>query len=171
MSNYGTAIDKKWQKKWEETELYKFNPNKLKVIYRQEINKKLLETPRKYTLTHSDKTANLFLTIGKTYDYKSINYNMRDEVFASWEKDDKYYLKVKLEVDNGESLVKVILRNKIFREELPLALKAIVYGDRLMIENNKFLYYSHVIVYFKSKIEKYNSIEEWGVLGDYKYNG
>ena len=136
--------------------MYKFNPNKLKVIYRQEINKKLLETPRKYTLTHSDKTANLFLTIGKTYDYKSINYNMRDEVFASWEKDDKYYLKVKLEVDNGESLVKVILRNKIFREELPLALKAIVYGDRLMIENNKFLYYSHVIVYFKSKIEKYN---------------
>ena len=54
--------------------MYKFNPNKLKVIYRQEINKKLLETPRKYTLTHSDKTANLFLTIGKTYDYKSINY-------------------------------------------------------------------------------------------------
>ena len=133
--------------------MYKFNPNKLKVIYRQEINKKLLETPRKYTLTHSDKTANLFLTIGKTYDYKSINYNMRDEVFASWEKDDKYYLKVKLEVDNGESLVKVILRNKIFREELPLALKAIVYGDRLMIENNKFLYYSHVIVYFKSNIK------------------
>ena len=27
MSNYGTAIGKKWQKKWEETELYKFNPD------------------------------------------------------------------------------------------------------------------------------------------------
>ena len=27
MSNYGTAVDKKWQKKWEETELYKFNPD------------------------------------------------------------------------------------------------------------------------------------------------
>lgn len=26
MSNYGTAIDKKWQNKWDETELYKFNP-------------------------------------------------------------------------------------------------------------------------------------------------
>ena len=48
----------------EKITMYKFNPNKLKVIYRQEINKKLLETPRKYTLTHSDKTANLFLTIG-----------------------------------------------------------------------------------------------------------
>lgn len=27
MSNYGTAIDRKWQKKWDETELYKFNPD------------------------------------------------------------------------------------------------------------------------------------------------
>lgn len=26
MSNYGTTIDKKWQNKWDETELYKFNP-------------------------------------------------------------------------------------------------------------------------------------------------
>ena len=26
MSNYGTNIDNKWQKKWDETELYKFNP-------------------------------------------------------------------------------------------------------------------------------------------------
>ncbi|GAA0750711.1 leucine--tRNA ligase [Clostridium sartagoforme] len=28
MANYGTAIDKKWQDKWEETNLYKFDPNK-----------------------------------------------------------------------------------------------------------------------------------------------
>lgn len=28
MGNYSTAIDKKWQKKWEETQLYKFDPNK-----------------------------------------------------------------------------------------------------------------------------------------------
>lgn len=28
MANYGTAIDKKWQKKWEETELYKFDNKK-----------------------------------------------------------------------------------------------------------------------------------------------
>ncbi|WP_040210276.1 leucine--tRNA ligase [Clostridium polynesiense] len=29
MTNYSTAIDKKWQKKWEESELYKFNPDKM----------------------------------------------------------------------------------------------------------------------------------------------
>lgn len=28
MGNYGTVIDKKWQDKWEETKLYKFDPNK-----------------------------------------------------------------------------------------------------------------------------------------------
>ena len=27
MANYGTSIDKKWQDKWEETNLYKFDPN------------------------------------------------------------------------------------------------------------------------------------------------
>lgn len=27
MSNYGTAIDRKWQNKWDETKLYKFNPD------------------------------------------------------------------------------------------------------------------------------------------------
>ena len=29
MSKYGTAIDKKWQKRWEETDLYKFDKNKM----------------------------------------------------------------------------------------------------------------------------------------------
>ncbi|OPF50710.1 leucine--tRNA ligase [Clostridium baratii] len=29
MGNYGTAIDKKWQEKWEKEELYKFDPSKL----------------------------------------------------------------------------------------------------------------------------------------------
>ena len=54
--------------------MYKFNPNKLKVIYRQEINKKLLETPRKYTLTHSDKTANLFLSTIKLIEFLLSKY-------------------------------------------------------------------------------------------------
>ena len=148
--------------------MFKFNPDKLKVIYKQEIDKEIFEIPRKYTLTHSDKTANLFLTIGKTYDYKIIDYNIRDEVLASWERNDKYYLKVNLQLDNGKLNKNIILRNKIFREELPLAINTIVYADNSMLENNKFLYYSHIIVYFKSKIEKYSSIEDWGVLRDYK---
>ncbi|MGA4718603.1 staygreen family protein [Fictibacillus nanhaiensis] len=37
---------------------------------------------RKYTLTHSDITAELFLDIGYMYNYKSINPVMRDEVLV-----------------------------------------------------------------------------------------
>ncbi len=38
MGNYGTEIDKKWQKKWEDTELYKFDENKLdKKLYALEM--------------------------------------------------------------------------------------------------------------------------------------
>lgn len=28
MTKYGTSVDKKWQKKWEESNLYKFDKNK-----------------------------------------------------------------------------------------------------------------------------------------------
>ena len=54
------------------------------------------ENKRKYTLTHSDETGELFLTIGKDYDYESINYKLRDEALGSWEKEKKYYLLVNL---------------------------------------------------------------------------
>ena len=39
---------------------------------------------RKYTLTHSDITADLFLTIGLEYAYDEIS-EMRDEVLAEWQ--------------------------------------------------------------------------------------
>lgn len=149
--------------------MFKFNPKKLKVIYRDKVDKNKLEIPRKYTLTHSDRTGDLFLTIGTAYDYGNIDYNIRDDVLAFWEKNDKYYLKVKLEVDNGGTIQKIITRDKIFREELPLALNAIVYGDRMLFENNRILYGTHIIVCFKSKNEKYNVMEDWGEIKDYKY--
>ena len=45
--------------------------------------------PRCYTLTHSDFSGELFLTIGKVYDHSQISgwYTrlMRDEVLASWQ--------------------------------------------------------------------------------------
>ena len=38
MANYGTKIDKKWQKIWEENETYKFNPENLdKKLYTLEM--------------------------------------------------------------------------------------------------------------------------------------
>jgi hypothetical protein len=48
--------------------------------------------PRCYTLTHSDTTGDLFLTIGPDFDRAQISglYTrlMRDEVLAEWREDE-----------------------------------------------------------------------------------
>ena len=126
--------------------------------------------PRKYTLTHSDESGELFLSIGKNYDLDQINYNVRDEVLGSWEKDDKEYLLITLEIDNGEEIGNTVNRDRIFRQELTLALIAIIYGDNLLFENNKELYESPIRVKFNSKFSEYDTLEEWGQIKDYKYN-
>lgn len=148
----------------------KFQPNKLSVSYKDEIGTKNFLLPRKYTLTHSDESGELFLSIGKNYDLDKINYNVRDEVLGSWEKDDKEYLLITLEIDNGEEIGNTINRDRIFRQELTLALIAIIYGDNLLFENNKELYESPIRVKFNSKFSEYDTLEEWGQIKDYKYN-
>ena len=148
----------------------KFQPEKLNVSYKDEIRTKTFLFPRKYTLTHSDESGELFLSIGKNYDFDQINYNNRDEVLGSWEKDDKEYLLITLEVDNGDDISNTIKRDKIFRQEIVLALMAIVYGDNLFFENNKELYEAPVRVKFNSKFSEYDTLEDWGMVKDYKYN-
>ena len=148
----------------------KFQPEKLNVSYKDEIRTKTFLFPRKYTLTHSDESGELFLSIGKKYDFDQINYNVRDEVLGSWEKDDKEYLLITLEVDNGDDISNTIKRDKIFRQEIVLALMAIVYGDNLFFENNKELYEAPVRVKFNSKFSEYDTLEDWGMVKDYKYN-
>ena len=148
----------------------KFQPNKLSVSYKDEIGTKNFLLPRKYTLTHSDESGELFLSIGKNYDLDKINYNVRDEVLGSWEKDDKEYLLITLEIDNGEEIGNTVNRDRIFRQELTLALIAIIYGDNLLFENNKELYESPIRVKFNSKFSEYDTLEEWGQIKDYKYN-
>ena len=148
----------------------KFQPEKLNVSYKDEIRTKTFLLPRKYTLTHSDESGELFLSIGKKYDFDQINYNVRDEVLGSWEKDDKEYLLITLEVDNGDDISNTIKRDKIFRQEIVLALMAIVYGDNLFFENNKELYEAPVRVKFNSKFSEYDTLEDWGMVKDYKYN-
>lgn len=147
----------------------KFQPNKLNVSYKDEIGANNFLLPRKYTLTHSDESGELFLSIGKNYDLDQINYNVRDEVLGSWEKDDKVYLLITLEIDNGEEIGNTVNRDKIFRQELTLALMAIIYGDNLLFENNKELYEAPIRVKFNSKFSEYDILEDWGQVQDYKY--
>ena len=138
----------------------------LKKLYKDCINMKYGIKNRKYTLTHSDETGELFLIIGKKYDYTVINNELRDEVLGSWEKEKNYYLLINLELDTNDDINTTMKRNNIFREHLPLALKGIINGDELFLESNKELYESDIIIKFNSKFEDYNVVENWGNIKD-----
>ena len=64
----------------------RLNPEKLHVTYLGGTTPEKLTLPRRYTLTHSDRTGELFLSIGREYDTKQTSrlYTrlMRDEVLA-----------------------------------------------------------------------------------------
>ncbi|MGH4119091.1 staygreen family protein [Clostridium sp.] len=124
--------------------------------------------PRKYTLTHSDTTGELFLTIAEKYDYKKIS-DMRDEVLAEWVFiNNEYALMVNLMVDKEKNLVMSAVRNSIFVKELPLALQAIRYGDKEFFVENSTLDKAPIYVKFNSIYPLFNRQELWGTSSDYK---
>lgn len=145
----------------------KFNPEKLSVEFNEDVNEFHPIIIRRYTLTHSDQTGNLFLTIGKEFDYKKITI-MRDEVLGEWiKKGGKYLYNVYLQVNGEDGIISAPIRFEIFKRELPLALMAIRYGDNKFFLVHKELDTAPIIVYFKSKDPKYNTIENFGTFSDY----
>lgn len=146
-----------------------FEPEKLTVEFRDGVTNTEPIISRRYTLTHSDKTAQLFLTIGLNYAFDKMS-TMRDEVRGEWRKaDNSYLLNVYLKVDGIFRPGAAVIRNEIFRRELPLALEAIVYGDRAFLKVHPGLYEAPIMAHFNSSVPRYNVIENWGIPLLYKY--
>ena len=146
----------------------KLNPEKLSVEFRPGVTSTEPIIPRRYTLTHSDITAELFLTIGLNYAYDKIDA-MRDEVLGTWVNvKNQYFYHVYLLVDGQFGPAKAAIRNKIFIRELPLALEAIRYGDNKFFSMHPELNYVPIMVHFISTIPEYNRIENWGTFSEYE---
>lgn len=146
----------------------RLNPDKLYVEYRPGVTPIEPIIGRKYTLTHSDITADLFLTIGLDYAYDKIN-KTRDEVLAEWRSYNQYaFLYVNVYVDGQFKPDISAIRNAIFRRELPLALEAIRYGDRKLFTKYPPLDNAPICVHFDSANPYYNRFENWGTPKDYK---
>jgi hypothetical protein len=146
---------------------------KLIVNYLSGVNPNGPITPRCYTLTHSDFTGELFLSIGVEFDKKAISgfYTkiMRDEVLAEWVKQENdYLLNVYCYVSGGFLIGTAGWRYKIFKRELPLLLEAICKGDSDYFVANPSLESAPIFVHFQSKNKKYNKIENWGKPKDYR---
>ncbi len=149
------------------------NPAKLHVTDLTAANSRIGNLPRRYTLTHSDLTGDLYLTIADEYDKKQISklYTrlMRDEVLAELIKDDdRLELRVYCHVSGGLVMGTAKWRSNIFHLELPLVLEAIRYGDRNLFETDPNLDQTPVNVYFHSHNSRYDQVENWGVVADYR---
>ena len=150
----------------------RLNPGKLHVTYLTDTIPESLIFPRRYTLTHSDITGQLFLSIGNEYDTKQISglYTrlMRDEVLAEFAEEDGLVFRVYCHVSGGFVLGTAKLRYNIFHSELPLALAAIRYGDRVLFEQNPGLDNTPVVIYFRSTVSRFDKVENWGTMADYR---
>ena len=129
--------------------------------------------PRCYTLTHSDTTGELFLTIGPAFDRAQISgwYTrlMRDEVLAEWREDeDGPALHVYCHVSGGLVFGTAGWRYAIFRRELPLVLEAFRYGDRQLFETHAELERAPIRIHFRSHRRRYRRRERWGTPADYR---
>jgi magnesium dechelatase len=152
--------------------MQRLNPEKLSIKFLGNEQTDRFAFPRYYTLTHSDRTGNLFLTIGREYDRKQVSglYTrlMRDEILAELVRDNEgAALHVYCHVSGGVVLGTAGWRYRIFQDELPLVLEAIRYGDRALFETDPAVNQTQVTVHFVSHKLEYNKTENWGEL--YKY--
>lgn len=148
------------------------NPNKLHVKF-DEIEEDDFSLPRKYTLTHSDQTGDLFLTVSKNYDKKQISnlYTkfMRDEVLGEWKiNDETQELHLYFHISGGFIFGWAKLRDNIIRSHLKMVFQSIRFGEKKLIEKNPNLDLSPIFAHFKSIRKKFNNIEQFGQLKDYK---
>jgi len=151
----------------------RLNPEKVNVTYLTDATPEQLIVPRRYTLTHSDTTGELFLSIGSQYDTKQISklYTklMRDEVLAELcNDDDTLIFRMYCHVSGGFVFGTAKWRYNILQSELPLALEAIRYGDRTIFEQNPKLDDAPVIIHFQSTNSKFDKVEDWGTMAKYR---
>ncbi len=152
----------------------RLNPDKLHVSFLDSTGPKSLTVPRRYTLTHSDITGDLFLSVGARYNNRQISkiYTrlMRDEVLAELVRDsDSPKFNVYCHVSGGFVLGPARWRSDIPHSELPLALEAIRRGDRILFEQDPQLDRTPVYVHFRSANPRLNKVETWGILADYAH--
>lgn len=126
---------------------------------------------RKYTLTHSDETGELFLDIGYVYNDQAINWEIRDEVLAEWRLDPfgHPFLLGKAYVDQGEFSEDVAAKRfEIFNREMRTALTGMVRGDKPFFNNYNFLLEAPIYIQFQSTYPQFQKILYYGTIGAYQ---
>ena len=154
----------------------RLRPNKLHVRFLPPTTAEGPLYPRCYTLTHSDATGDLYLTIGPEYDRQQLaglqTRLMRDEVIAEWlEGEGDPTLHLYCHISGGVVMGPAGWRYQIFQRELPLVLEALRYGDRQLFAIYPDLDQASIQIHFQAVQKRYRRVESWGVPGDYRIGG
>ncbi|MBM7664685.1 hypothetical protein JOC25_001144 [Solibacillus kalamii] len=147
----------------------KFNPERLSVEYRDGVTATDPVISRHHTLTHSDDTGELFLTIGTQFAWDKVNIDMRDEVIGEWKTNGHciYYNAYVMVNKEGQDFNTAMRRYEVFRRELPLALTAIRYGDRFLFDVYPALDNGLIIVNFISAYPQLYKQEIFGTFSSF----
>lgn len=147
------------------------DPRKLNITLKGTQSPADLILPRRYTLTHSDRTGELFLTIGDDYDSAQISgwYTrlMRDEVLAEWQDGTKSTFHVYCHVSGGVILGSARWRYDILNSHMPMVLQAFRHGDQGLFLHNPDLDLTEISVHFRAKQAQFNKMENWGTFSEY----
>lgn len=145
-------------------------PRKLHLAFMPGVSREGPLTARAYTLTHSDSTGELFLSIGESVNQPQISgwYTrfMRDEVLAEWCFADPAALDVHCHVSGGIVLGTPDWRKEIFRRHMPLVLEAFRYGDRTFILAHPELETAPIRVHYHTRQGAQDEVEVWGRVVD-----
>ncbi|MDN4492015.1 staygreen family protein [Ureibacillus aquaedulcis] len=145
-----------------------FNPLKLKVRFILPASPIEPIMGRKYTLTHSDDTGQLFLDIGIDFNYEAINEDLRDEVIAEWQNDWEYRLIGRVYVDSGEHTEEeASKRYNAFKNHMNGALQGMVFGDRSFLSNYPLLLDAPIYILFESTFPQFRKSYYYGTPQQY----
>ncbi len=124
--------------------------------------------PRRHTIIRSGAADNLYLTIGLDFAFNKFT-PAREEILGEWiVNGESYEYNVFLFINGRYSEDAKAEREAAFRNELPVALEAIRYGDAEFFEAHPELDNVPIVVYFLSTDPAFNKVENWGTFSDYK---
>lgn len=144
------------------------NQQKVFVQYRDNIKPYDPVMGRKYTITHSDTTAELFVFIAQNYADDKVT-KMRDEVRMAWDQTEMGLALIGYVIIDAIGVIgDPQIRFKIFYSEMPIALQALRQADRFLFDANPFLDNLPIYIRFVSSNAAYNMTFDFGTIGYYK---
>ncbi|MCC0629695.1 MULTISPECIES: staygreen family protein [unclassified Clostridioides] len=123
---------------------------------------------RRYTVSYSENTSNIYLTIATYFDTLSIGTVSIDKVYGQWAWviDNIYDLNLFVFVGNYPY---EIARNRYesFVNVLPIAITSIINGDRIFLISNFYLLNSKITVRFISSHPTLNRTVDYGSIRNF----